>query len=69
MREAFDFTLEQYVYFGSYPAVAEMIGNEGPWGKSYLSQVTDLYFHKIMGWSVGPKLDSAYSLGALELGY
>lgn len=31
MNEAFDFTPEQYVYFGAYPGAADLIGNEKRW--------------------------------------
>ena len=31
MRDAFGFTLDQYVYFGGYPGTAELIGNERRW--------------------------------------
>lgn len=31
MREAFGFTLEQYVYFGAYPGAASLIGDENRW--------------------------------------
>ncbi len=33
----------------------------------YLSMVTDAYSHEIIGWAVGPSLDSAYPLQALEM--
>lgn len=31
MRQAFAFTLDQYVYFGGYPGAAELIGDETRW--------------------------------------
>lgn len=31
MREAFDFTLDQYIYFGGYPGAASLIGDEKRW--------------------------------------
>ncbi|MGD0961657.1 MAG: ATP-binding protein [Methylomonas sp.] len=31
MREAFDVTLEQYIYFGGYPGSARLIGDETRW--------------------------------------
>lgn len=46
MREAFGFSLEQYVYFGSYPAVAEMIGNEGRWAEYIRSSIIDATINK-----------------------
>jgi len=36
-------------------------------GVQYLSLVTDLYSHKIVGWSIGPTLDTAYPLEALQM--
>lgn len=36
-------------------------------GVCYLSLVTDLYSHKIVGWSVGPTLDTTYPLQALKM--
>lgn len=35
MKEAFDFTLEQFIYFGAYPGSATLIGDEQRW-KSYV---------------------------------
>lgn len=37
MRTAFDWTLDQYIWFGGYPGSADMIGNEERW-KNYISQ-------------------------------
>ncbi len=39
MRDAFGFTLEQYVYFGAYPAVAELIGDEYRWSEYIRSSI------------------------------
>ena len=36
MRDAFDFTLDQYVYFGGYPGSAEFIKDEERW-RSYIN--------------------------------
>lgn len=33
MRDAFGYTLDQYIYFGGYPGPAAMIGNEKRWKK------------------------------------
>lgn len=33
MRDAFDYTLDQYIYFGGYPGPAMMIGDEKRWKK------------------------------------
>lgn len=46
MCEAFGFNLEQYIYFGSYPAVAEMIGNEGRWAEYIRSSIVDATINK-----------------------
>ncbi len=37
-------------------------------GVCYLSLVTDLYSHKIVGWSVGPTLEAIYPIEALRMG-
>lgn len=34
-------------------------------GVCYLSLITDLYSHKIVGWSVGPTLETTYPIEAL----
>lgn len=31
MREAFGFTLDQFIYYGGYPGAATLIGNEARW--------------------------------------
>lgn len=36
-------------------------------GVCYLSLVTDVYSHKIVGWAVGPTLETSYPLQALEM--
>ncbi len=36
-------------------------------GVCYLSLVTDSYSHKIVGWSLGPTLETAYPLEALQM--
>ena len=36
-------------------------------GVCYLSLVTDLYSHKIVGWAIGPTLDTTYPLAALRM--
>ena len=36
-------------------------------GVFYLSLVTDLYSHKIVGWSIGPTLDTTFPLEALHM--
>lgn len=46
MRDAFGFTLEQYVYFGAYPAVAELVGNEERWGEYIRSSIIHATINK-----------------------
>ena len=46
MREAFDFSLEQYVYFGSYPAAASLIDDEGRWAEYIQSSIIDATINK-----------------------
>ena len=38
-------------------------------GVCYLSLITDLYSHKIVGWAVGPTLETVYPLEALKMAY
>ena len=38
-------------------------------GVCYLSLITDLYSHKIVGWSVGPTLETTYPIEALNMAY
>lgn len=35
MKEAFDFSLEQYIFFGGYPGAADFVGDEARW-KRYI---------------------------------
>ena len=46
MREAFGYTLEQYVYFGAYPAAAEYIGSEERWSEYIRSSIIDATINK-----------------------
>ena len=46
MHEAFGFTLEQYVYFGGYPAAAALIGNEERWAEYVHSAIIDATINK-----------------------
>lgn len=36
-------------------------------GVCYLSLITDTYSHKIVGWAVGPTLETVYPLNALKM--
>ena len=38
-------------------------------GVCYLSLIKDLYSHKIVGWSVGPTLETTYPIEALNMAY
>ena len=38
-------------------------------GVCYLSLITDLYSHKIVGWSVGPTLETTFPIEALNMAY
>ena len=46
MRDAFGFSLEQYIYFGGYPAVADMIANEERWAEYIRSSIIDATINK-----------------------
>ena len=46
MHEAFGFTQEQYVYFGSYPAVASLVRNEQRWRDYVSSAVVEATINK-----------------------
>lgn len=46
MHKAFGFTLEQFVYFGGYPAVAELIANEDRWAEYIRSSIIDATINK-----------------------
>lgn len=46
MRDAFDFTPSQFVYFGSYPGSAEIIKNEKRWKDYILNSIIDTTISK-----------------------
>ena len=46
MREAFGFTLSQYIYFGAYPAAASMIDDEDRWSEYIRSSIVDATINK-----------------------
>lgn len=46
MHEAFGFTLEQYVYFGGYPAAATLVSDEGRWAEYIHSAIIDATINK-----------------------
>lgn len=46
MHDAFGFTLEQYVFYGGYPAAAELISDEGRWAEYIRSSIIDATINK-----------------------
>jgi hypothetical protein len=46
MQEAFDLSLEQYIYFGGYPGAADLIHNELRWKEYILSSIIDATINK-----------------------
>jgi predicted AAA+ superfamily ATPase len=46
MQEAFDLSLEQYIYFGGYPGAAELIHNELRWKEYIISSIIDATINK-----------------------
>lgn len=55
------------VYAPNHVWVSDITYIETMQGVCYLSLVTDLYSRKILGWSVGPTLETTYCLQALEM--
>lgn len=46
MQEAFDFTLEQYIYFGGYPGSATLISDDDRWRQYVRSSLIDPIINK-----------------------
>ena len=46
MRDAFDFTLDQYIYYGAYPGAAELIGDEDRWRDYITGSIVDATINK-----------------------
>ena len=46
MREAFGFTLDQFVYYGAYPGAAELIGDEDRWRDYITGSIVDATINK-----------------------
>ena len=46
MREAFGFTLDQFVYYGAYPGAAEIIGDEDRWRDYITGSIVDATINK-----------------------
>lgn len=41
MRDAFDFSLEQFIYFGGYPGAAGLVGEEERWASYVLDSIVE----------------------------
>lgn len=41
MRDAFDFSLEQFIYFGGYPGAAGLVGDEERWASYVLDSIVE----------------------------
>ncbi|HEX5594274.1 MAG TPA: ATP-binding protein [Solirubrobacterales bacterium] len=41
MRDAFDFNLEQFIYFGGYPGAAGLVGDEERWASYVLDSIVE----------------------------
>jgi predicted AAA+ superfamily ATPase len=46
MKECFDFTLDQYLFFGGYPGAAELIKNQDRWEQYIQSAIIDATINK-----------------------
>lgn len=46
MRDAFGFTLDQFVYYGAYPGAAELIGDEDRWRDYITGSIVDATINK-----------------------
>ena len=46
MRDAFDMTLDEYIYFGGYPGVAPLIRDFGRWGNYIRDSIVDATINK-----------------------
>lgn len=46
MRDAFGFTLDQYIYYGAYPGAAELIGDEDRWRDYITGSIVDATINK-----------------------
>lgn len=46
MRDAFGFTLDQFIYYGAYPGAAELIGDEDRWRDYITGSIVDATINK-----------------------
>ena len=46
MRDAFGFTLDQFIYYGAYPGAAELIGDEDRWRDYITGAIVDATINK-----------------------
>lgn len=46
MRDAFGFTMDQFIYFGAYPGAAELIGDEDRWRDYITGAIVDATINK-----------------------
>jgi len=46
MRDAFGFSLEEYIFFGGYPGAASLIRDEDRWGDYLSGAIVDATIHK-----------------------
>ena len=46
MRDAFGFTIDQFIYFGAYPGAAELIGDEDRWRDYITGSIVDATINK-----------------------
>ena len=46
MRDAFGFTLDQFIYYGAYPGAAELIGDEDRWRDYVTGAIVDATINK-----------------------
>lgn len=46
MRDAFGFTMDQYIYYGAYPGAAELIGDEERWRDYISGSIVDASINK-----------------------
>ena len=46
MRDAFGFTLDQYIYFGGYPGAASFVGNQKRWRRYIKDALVAIIMHR-----------------------
>ncbi len=72
MREAFGFTLDQYMYYGGYPGAADLVSDPDRWGQYIQSAIIDATIHKdiLLNTPIGKPalLRQTFELGAAYSG-